>query len=75
LPQQKAELRQMARDDKYQFDLKSDTLDPTTGEVIPIGDRDQVYLDKKTKEFLIQTCPPFSNPFFKSVKLMRQESG
>ena len=35
--------------DKYQFDLKSHTVDPSTGEVIPI-DNDKVYFDKRTKE-------------------------
>jgi hypothetical protein len=33
--------------DKYQFDLKSHGVDPSTGEVIPI-DNDKVYFDKKS---------------------------
>jgi hypothetical protein len=35
---------------KYHFDLKTHTVDPRTGEVIPIDDRDNVYFDKKTED-------------------------
>ena len=31
---------------KYHFDLKMHTVDPRTGEVIPIDDKDKVYFDK-----------------------------
>ena len=33
---------------KYHFDLKTHTVDPRTGKVIPIGDIDKVYFDKMT---------------------------
>ena len=32
---------------KYHFDL---TVDPRTGKVIPIDDKDKVYFDKKTED-------------------------
>ena len=35
---------------KYHFDLKMHTVDPRTGEVIPIDDKDKVYFDKKTED-------------------------
>ena len=32
----------------YNFDLKTHTVDPTSGEIVPIGDKDKVYFDKMT---------------------------
>jgi hypothetical protein len=32
----------------YQFNLKTHTVDPATGKVVPISDTDKVYFDKMT---------------------------
>ena len=32
----------------YNFDLKTHTVDPASGEIVPIGDNDKVYFDKMT---------------------------
>ena len=34
----------------YNFDLKTHTVDPATGEIVPIVDKDKVYFDKKTED-------------------------
>lgn len=33
----------------YNFDLKTHTVDPASGEILPIGDKDKAYFDKMTK--------------------------
>ena len=33
----------------YNFDLKTHTIDPASGEIVSIGDKDKVYFDKMTK--------------------------
>ena len=33
----------------YNFDLKTHTVDPASGIILPIGDKDKVYFDKMTK--------------------------
>ena len=33
----------------YKFDLKTHTVDPASGEIVPTGDIDKVYFDKMTK--------------------------
>ena len=35
---------------KYHFDLKTHTVDPHTGEIVPIDEKDKVYFDKKTED-------------------------
>jgi len=35
---------------KYHFDLKTHTVDPKTGEIVPVDDKDKVYFDKKTED-------------------------
>ena len=32
----------------YNFDLKTHTVDPPSGIMVPIGDKDKVYFDKMT---------------------------
>ena len=32
----------------YNFDLKTHTVDPASGEIVLIGDKDKVYFDKMT---------------------------
>jgi hypothetical protein len=34
---------------KYGFDLNSHTVDPVSGEIVPINNKDKVYFDKMTK--------------------------
>ena len=34
---------------KYHFDLNSYTVDPVAGEIVPIGDKEKFYFDKKAK--------------------------
>lgn len=34
---------------KYHFDLNSNTVDPATGEIVPINDKEKVYFDKMAK--------------------------
>ena len=31
---------------KYRFDLKTHTIDPATGETVPINKKDRVYFEK-----------------------------
>ena len=33
----------------YQFNLKTHTVDPATGKIVPISDKEKVYFDKMTK--------------------------
>jgi hypothetical protein len=33
----------------YQFNLKTHTVDPATGKIVPISDTGKVYFDKMTK--------------------------
>jgi hypothetical protein len=35
---------------KYHFDLKTHTVDPKTGEITLIDNKDKVYFDKKTED-------------------------
>ena len=35
---------------KYQFDLKTHTVDPKTGEITLIDNKDKVYFDKTTED-------------------------
>lgn len=32
----------------YQFDLKTHTIDPSTGKIVPIQSKDKTYFDKMT---------------------------
>ena len=34
---------------KYRFDLKTHTIDPVSGEIVPISNKDKNYFDKMTK--------------------------